>query len=282
VDKGFRDLADSIAIVCHFGIKSNLMEENQAPEIAEDLSYKKVIHSLKKKNWQSYTKEFLMLFLAVFCGFLAENYRESLSVQKIEKEYILSLIEDLKTDTTNLKVYISFRKEKSILMDSLADMMLSENRSLMGNRIYFLARQVFNDQAFFYTDGTIQQLKNAGNLRLISKRNVVNELLTYEKKVKVLEEWDENDNRTKSTFREMGGKVFHSSELNATMDSEMKFVMPTTNPQLITNDFKVINEIAFQIHYLSKMTKGNSLRAESLRTDAAHLLELIQAEYKLD
>lgn len=257
------------------------MEENQPDENQKDISNKEVINTLKKKKWRSYFKEFFMLFLAVFCGFLAENYRESLSAQKIEKEYILSLIEDLKTDTTNLSLYISFRREKSIRMDSLAEMMLSENRSLMGNQIYFLARQVFNEQAFFYSDGTIQQLKNAGNLRLLRKRNVVNALLTYEKKVKVLEEWDENDNRTKSTFREMGGKVFHSSELNKTMDSNMRFVMPTSNPQLITDDFNVINEVAFQIHYLSKMTKGNSLRAEALRSDAGRLLDLIQAEYKL-
>lgn len=258
------------------------MEENQAPETEKDLSNQEVINSLKKKNWKSYFKEFFMLFLAVFCGFLAENYRESLSAKKIEKEYILSLIEDLKTDTTNLSLYITFRKEKSVLMDSLAEMMLSSQRNLYGNQIYFLARQVFNEQAFFYSDGTIQQLKNAGNLRLLRKRNVVNALLTYEKKVKVLEGWDENDNRTKSTFRELGGKVFNSSELNKTMDSEMKFVMPTDNPQLITDDFATINEIAFQIHYLSKMTKGNSLRAEFLRNDAGKLLELIYAEYKLN
>jgi hypothetical protein len=161
-------------------------------------------------------------------------------------------------------------------------MMLSNQRNLHGNQIYFLARQVFNEQAFIYSDGTIQQLKNAGNLRLIGKRNVVNELLKYEKKVKVLEGWDENDNKTKTTFREMGGRVFNSSELNKTMDSEMKFIMPTSNPQLITDDFATINEIAFQIYYLSKMTRGNSLRAESLRSDAGSLLELIQVEYKLN
>ncbi|MCL6257673.1 hypothetical protein M3O96_01145 [Aquiflexum sp. TKW24L] len=260
------------------------MESNQPiPEIQSlESQSSDLLASGSKKNYKSYFKEFFMLFLAVFCGFLAENYRESLSVQKIEKEYILSLIEDLKTDTTNLSLYTSFRKEKSVLMDSLAGMILSEERSSVGNQIYFLARQVFNEQAFIYSDGTIQQLKNAGNLRLLRKRNVVNELLKYEKKVKVLEEWDENDNRTKSTFREMGGRVFHSAELNKTMDANMKFVMPTTNPKLITHDFGVINEIAFQIHYLSKMTKGNSLRAESLKSDAAHLLELIQMEYKLN
>ena len=260
------------------------MAENQnIPEVQPiEIPAPVVADKAGKRNWKSYFKEFFMLFFAVFCGFLAENYRESLSVQKIEKEYIQSLVEDLKTDTTNLSLYSSFRKEKSVLMDSLAGMLLSNERNLMGNQIYFLARQVFNEHAFIYSDGTIQQLKNAGNLRLISKRNVVNELLTYEKKVKVLEGWDENDNKTKTTFREMGGKVFNSSELNKTMDSEMRFVMPTANPKLITDDFTVINEIAFQIHYLSKMTNGNGLRAEYLRDDAIQLLQLIHSEYKLN
>jgi len=248
----------------------------------EEISNKEVINSLKKKNWTSYFKEFFMLFLAVFCGFLAENYRESLSVQKIEKEYMLSLIEDLKTDTSNLQTYIEFKKEKSLLMDSLARFMLSEERNLYGNQIYYFARQVFDEKPFVYSDGTIQQLKNAGNLRLIQKRNIVDELLKYEKKVRVLEEWDENDNKTKSTFREMGGKVFNSNELNATMDANMKFVRPTTNPQLITDDFNTLNELAFQIHFLSKMSLGNSMRAESIRRDAADLLELIHTEYKLN
>ncbi|TXE14737.1 hypothetical protein [Algoriphagus aquimarinus] len=248
----------------------------------KDISNKDLISTLKKKNWKSYFKEFFMLFLAVFCGFLAENYRESLSVQKIEKEYMLSLIEDLKADTSNLQTYIAFKKDKSILMDSLARLMLSEERNLYGNQIYFFARQVFDEKPFVYSDGTIQQLKNAGNLRLIQKRNIVDELLKYEKKVRVLEEWDENDNKTKSTFREMGGKVFKSNELNATMDANMKFVLPTTNPQLITDDFSIINELAFQIHFLSKMSLGNSYRAESIRTDASKLLELIHTEYRLD
>ena len=59
------------------------MEENQSTESEKDLSNKDAINSLKKKNWKSYFKEFFMLFLAVFCGFLAENYRESLSARNI-------------------------------------------------------------------------------------------------------------------------------------------------------------------------------------------------------
>lgn len=45
------------------------------------------------------------------------------------------------------------------MMDSLAGMPLSDERKLMGNEIYFLARQVFNEQPFIHSDDAIQQLK---------------------------------------------------------------------------------------------------------------------------
>jgi hypothetical protein len=258
------------------------MDENQEiVKSGKDISNKEVINSLKKKNWKSYFKEFFMLFLAVFCGFLAENYREKLSTQKIEKEYMLSLIEDLKMDTTNLNSYSTFRLNKSKLMDSLTYLLLSEDRKQFGNEIYFFARQVFDGAPFAYSDGTIQQLKNAGNLRLISKRNVVDALLKYEKKVKELEEWDKADLNTRNTFREIGGTVFKTEAIASTMNSSLQFIMPINNPQLITDDQLIINRLAFQIHYLSKMNLGNSLRSTYLIADAKNLMDLIKNEYSL-
>jgi hypothetical protein len=56
-------------------------------------------HHEGKKNWRSYFWEFLMLFLAVFCGFLAENWREHLIEHKREKEFIGNLVRDLEKDT---------------------------------------------------------------------------------------------------------------------------------------------------------------------------------------
>ena len=43
-----------------------------------------------------------MLFLAVFLGFIAENIRESSVERRQEMEYIHSMINDLKTDTSKL------------------------------------------------------------------------------------------------------------------------------------------------------------------------------------
>src|SRR6185503_17483366 len=66
-----------------------------------------------RKRWTHYLWEFIMLFLAVFCGFLAEYQLE----HKVEKErgrqYIRSFAEDLKSDTANLVDMIHQYEEKA-------------------------------------------------------------------------------------------------------------------------------------------------------------------------
>src|SRR6266487_1581243 len=51
------------------------------------------LHHAPGKNFWHYFYEFLMLFLAVFCGFLAENQREHMIEHQKEKEYIKSFAE---------------------------------------------------------------------------------------------------------------------------------------------------------------------------------------------
>ncbi len=48
-------------------------------------------HAPGKKIWH-YFFEFLMLFLAVFCGFIAENWREQLQEHQREREFIHSIV----------------------------------------------------------------------------------------------------------------------------------------------------------------------------------------------
>jgi dihydroorotase len=59
-----------------------------------------------KKNWKTYFWEFLMLFLAVFCGFLAENFREHQVEHQREKQYIVSMLKELEADTAQLKIVL--------------------------------------------------------------------------------------------------------------------------------------------------------------------------------
>ena len=64
---------------------------NPKPETSNDMEVHHHSHeSHGKKNWKSYFWEFLMLFLAVFCGFLAEYQLEHTIEKDREKQYIRS------------------------------------------------------------------------------------------------------------------------------------------------------------------------------------------------
>jgi hypothetical protein len=234
-----------------------------------------------RKKWTHYLWEFLMLFLAVFCGFLAENQREHYVEHQREKKFMRSLVQDLKADTAHLQSYIGFRTQKRMYMDSLTLLLCSNLHKQMGNETYYYARFVLLSPSFVSTDGTMQQLKNAGNLRLITNGNVIDNILAYDAAVRSLNEWDEIDTRIKDGFREMGGNVFNSRHFSTTIDSALHFIKPTNNPQLTTSDTAVINNVSFQVQYLAAVTLGNIVRAKGLKAKATNLLELLKNEYHL-
>ena len=57
------------------------------------------IHKAPGKGWKHYFFEFLMLFLAVFAGFLAENWREHYVDHQREKKFARRLLSDLEQDS---------------------------------------------------------------------------------------------------------------------------------------------------------------------------------------
>jgi hypothetical protein len=58
----------------------------------------------ERKKWTHYFWEFLMLFLAVFCGFLAENQREHYVENQREKKFARRLLSDIREDSMFFQV----------------------------------------------------------------------------------------------------------------------------------------------------------------------------------
>lgn len=56
--------------------------------------------------------EFLMLFLAVFCGFLAENFRGNYVENERAKELAKNLYNEIFTDSINIQQKIAVRNRK--------------------------------------------------------------------------------------------------------------------------------------------------------------------------
>ena len=123
----------------------------------------------ERKKWKHYFWEFLMLFLAVFCGFLAEYTLEHKIEKDREKQFIRSLVDDIKADITQLNSVIQKRDEKIQRLDSLILLINLPDFATYGSDIYFNAIHTARlvDIKFTANDGTLLQLKNSGGLRLI-------------------------------------------------------------------------------------------------------------------
>lgn len=142
-------------------------------------------HHAGNKNWKSYFWEFLMLFLAVFCGFLAENFREHRVEAQRGRQYVLSFLEDLKIDNSQLDRLIPLFVEKDKCLDTLLNKVMGISEQTGANGAYKFMRQPYAYPDFVYTDRTIQQLKNAGGLRMIENKKVSDSIIAYDSEVKL-------------------------------------------------------------------------------------------------
>src|SRR5574339_230887 len=135
-----------------------------------------------RKKWTHYFWEFLMLFLAVFCGFLAENQREHLVEHNREKQYVESMIEDLKTDSSLIVLIIKFNKQQVSVFDSVLQNIYHKpyTDSSLRTLYYFKERYTLVGGRMRFSRGTISQLKNSGGLRLIRNRAAADSIIKYD------------------------------------------------------------------------------------------------------
>ena len=135
----------------------------------------------ERKKFTHYLWEFLMLFLAVFCGFLAENQRERYVEHRRELEFISTMLEDLKSDTTFLNFNIHQWDFVNNSIDSVADAIQLPVANTDLKKIYRHLNNALNYWSFRFNDRTISQLKNSGNFRLIRNKEVANKIIDYDR-----------------------------------------------------------------------------------------------------
>ncbi|HET6766739.1 MAG TPA: hypothetical protein VFH08_05055 [Chitinophagaceae bacterium] len=244
-------------------------------------------HTARSK-WTHYLWEFLMLFLAVFCGFLAENQREHFVEHQREKKFMASLLEDLVNDTTDLSRDIRRWERMVRKADTLRDQIMNP-LSTKDSRLFYRLAAELNDynNTFLYHDRTIGQLKNAGNFRLIRKKAIADTLVQYDAWIittlKIIE--DGYSNVVAPEIRQLQDQLLNSKFYEfiinpVRLDSAMQ-----KDPEIIEIK-KGKEEILFR-YYNSLYTYKTSVGARvyfmntSIRR-ATNLIHMIKKEYHLE
>lgn len=127
------------------------------------------------KDWKKYLVEFIMIFLAVFLGFLAENLREEFADREHAEELARSLYEELRNDSIAVKARIEGRikKEKAIeyMVPFFRDSSLnSRSKALSINFIWAVTART----PIIFTPRTVvlEQLRSSGSLRYFKNKEL--------------------------------------------------------------------------------------------------------------
>jgi hypothetical protein len=234
----------------------------------------------ERKKFTHYLWEFLMLFLAVFCGFLAENIREQSVERHREKQFIESFIEDLKTDTASIRQVLIFRQQKMERMDSL--MFLFSTQQIKGheNEIYFFGRTLIRSMRFQSSDRTITQLKNSGSLRLIRNEQAADSMISYQKLVEYIYYNQEDDRIERRAADPILSRMFDPFVFNKMVTIE-GVNRPAGNPPLRSYDPTIQQDLAYYIHQIKGSNFQIEGRLELLNDKAKNMITFFKKEYHL-
>jgi hypothetical protein len=230
-----------------------------------------------KKNWKSYFWEFLMLFLAVFCGFLAEYQLEHKIERERGKQYIRSFYNDLKTDTAEFEKLIYRYENKINALTTRRECFDSffENK---GNSNACMAQLIKNCQGFpdfVNADQTLLQLKNAGGLRLLKKADA-DSILEYDKQVRFFIKFETTG------YQE---RQYRIRELLYTIRNYKNIDLNNANPNipiLITNEPEKINQFFVMLNEYATASNTHLQTLKDLKISAAGLIDYFKNKYHFD
>ncbi len=239
-------------------------------------------HNGIKKPWKQYFWEFLMLFLAVFCGFMAENFREHQVEHQREKQFVRSIGEDLSDDIHQLDSVIAVHKLLDHMLDSLLYYLQDADPHQHGSDIYYFTRWAPRTTRFYSDDRTMSQLKNAGNWRLIRNKNVSDQLAHYDNLVRTITQFiDQREESLVLILYQSIDKLFDSKVFES-MVNGLSFVRPPNNPQLMSYDKNDLNEFCNRIHFRKNSNFYYLKAVERLLDEAKKTVSVINNEYHLD
>ena len=233
-----------------------------------------------RKKWTHYFWEFLMLFLAVFCGFLAEYQLEHKIESDRGKQYIVSMYEDLRMDTIALNSIIENRSRRNEMLDSI--FLLMDNPRDHLSDLYYCARHLTRTAPvlFFNNDRTIQQLKYSGGLRLITNKNVSDSIMIYDKQVRLVLERQESEIANIRESLPYYYKIFDGRVFVRMMDDN-NISRPLSSPSLLKFSAQDVNTFLGYSQTIKANNVGNSTHAKNLKEKAVELIEIIKNEYHL-
>jgi hypothetical protein len=239
-------------------------------------------HVTHKKKWGEYLLEFFMLFLAIFLGFLAENFREHQVEKERGREYVKSFREDLCKDTAILRLNIETLKRLSIAGDSLVKI-LQQNRIQLPEdlkKLYDYNLASLAGFSIILTDRTSVQLKNSGGMRLITRKKIIDAIIDYWAGIDQLAKFESAAQELRLHAREKSYLIFDQRYYADSLINGKRVI--SDQAQLMTKETLMLTEFRNRVAHLENLFKASyTIFLNNQKAKADTLITIIDEEYHL-
>lgn len=193
---------------------------------------------------------------------------------------MVSMVEDLVSDSTMFAVNYRQRKNRIDMIDSLVYFFSRPLSERNMNDAYYYGRSISPPLNIFPNDRTIQQLKNSGGLRLVRNREVSNRIMAYDQKVRqvLFEMGDEVEIRAE--YRILARKIFNTKIFHQMIAGDT-ISKPRQAPGLFSTTPDLINEFIGVLQYSKRVHQAQLIRAGELLEQSNNLRSLIKKAYHL-
>jgi hypothetical protein len=234
-----------------------------------------------------------MLFAAVTLGFFAENYREHQIEKHREIQYLKNIHLDLERDIAEID-RISQRNAEYQQMGNELIQLYDRGYQTDLPKFYYLVKSLALRTYFQRSKNGIDQLKNAGGLRLVENDEIIKRIQQIEIRVANIDMLQENIFQNLIHYRLKLGTIldaYTTWEMNEKQSRDYSqvglkkhnlnnaFEIPKQVRPLKNNSPEAINEVVFLASgtsNLSRYMKGNLIQ---LKTECAELNKLLINTY---
>ena len=238
-------------------------------------------HSHHPKKWKEYITEFLMLFLAVSLGFMAENIREHQIEKQREIAYLKNVHEDLKLDLINIDNVFNSNTIRLQAMDTLFKII--NNNTITNEDVYYYIRNLALRATFESSHVGLDQIKSAGGLRMVKNPEIISGIQEYERALDALDKLENVRERTLEQARFKMAVVFEPSISYEMLVGQgqgiMRFNRPKKADAILQNNKQAVKELLNLVTFGLNSNKYLNTNLEKLKKIGQKLDSAIVKEY---
>ncbi len=232
----------------------------------------------EEKHFKDYFLEFLMIFLAVIMGFLAENFREYITDQNHVEELAGQLKEDLMNDTANIQKFISNELTQIARTDSLYAILILPPKQIDYIKMQELIKSCDNIAEFYPSTGAMSTIKLELHLKTFVKTKIASRIDNYEKKINVLQEFEKRDIDYMGKILE----TFASKHFTPENAAAIVNLKPLVNSSLRNLSLDDLVQLSVDINLIKAYNLQLLRRYMEIRSDATAFIQHVNITYNLD